>query len=200
MSMNILYTIEDSLYINITNACPCKCTFCIRDESDEVSNSGSLWMDHEPSTEEIKKAFENYNLDDYKEIVFCGYGEPLVRVNEVVEIAKFIRSISDIKIRINTNGLGNLVHKKDISYMLEGLVDSISISLNAPDKISYNEVTRPVFGEESFDGMLKFANDCKKYIKEVKFSVVDTISEEQIKKSYELASSLGIELRIRHKE
>lgn len=84
--------------------------------------------------------------------------------------------------------------------MLEGLVNSISISLNAPDKISYNEVTRPVFGEESFNEMLKFASDCKKYIKEVKFSVVDIISDEQIKKSYELASRLGIELRVRHKE
>ena len=84
--------------------------------------------------------------------------------------------------------------------MLEGLVNSISISLNAPDKISYNEVTRPVFGEESFNEMLKFASDCKKYIKEVKFSVVDIISDEQIKKSYELASRLGIVLRVRHKE
>lgn len=200
MSMNILYTIKDSLYVNITNICPCKCTFCIRDEADEVSNSGSLWMDHEPSIDEIKKAFENYNLDEYKEIVFCGYGEPLVRLNEVIEISKFIKDISDIKIRVNTNGLGNLIHKKDISHMLSGLIDSISISLNAPDKISYNEITRPTFGEESFDEMLKFATNCKKYIKEVKFSVVDTISDEQIKKSTELANKLGIELRIRHKE
>lgn len=200
MSMNILYTIEDNLYINITNACPCKCTFCIRDEGDEVANSGSLWMDHDPSIEEIKYAFKNYSLDEYKEVVFCGYGEPLVRVNEVVEVAKFIKSISNIKIRVNTNGLGDLVHKKDISYMLEDVIDSVSISLNAPDKVSYNEVTRPVFGEESFDAMLKFATNCKKYVKEVKFSVVDTISNEQIEASKDIANRLGIELRVRHYE
>lgn len=198
--MNILYTIEEHLYINITNLCPCKCVFCIRDEGDEVASSGSLWMDHEPSIEEVKEGFENYNLDEFKEIVFCGYGEPLVRISEVVEIAKFIKSKSDIKVRLNTNGLSDLIHKKDTAVILKDTIDSVSISLNAPDKKSYNEVTRPVFGEKSFDAMLKFASDCKKYIKEVKFSVVDTISKEQIEKSYDIANSLGIELRVRNKE
>lgn len=198
--MNILYTIEDSLYINITNLCPCKCTFCIRDGGDEVANSGSLWMDHEPSIEEVKEAFKGYNLDEFKEIVFCGYGEPLVRINEVVEIAKFIKNMSNIKVRLNTNGLSDLIHKKDTAIILKDAIDSVSISLNAPDKKSYNEVTRPVFGEQSFDAMLKFARDCKKYLKEVKFSVVDTISKEQIEKSYDIANSLGIELRVRNKE
>lgn len=198
--MNILYTIEDSLYINITNLCPCKCTFCIRDEGDEVASSGSLWMDHEPSIEEVKDAFKNYNIDEFKEIVFCGYGEPLVRISEVVEIAKFIKSKSKIKVRVNTNGLSDLIHKKDTAIMLSSAIDSVSISLNAPDKKSYNEVTRPIFGEKSFDAMLKFAIDCKKYIEEVKFSVVDSIPKEQIEKSYDIANSLGIELRVRHKE
>lgn len=198
--MNILYRIEDSLYINITNICPCKCTFCIRDEGNEVSNSGNLWMDHEPSMDEIKESFKDYNLDEFEEVVFCGYGEPLVRINEVVETAKFIKSKSDIKIRVNTNGLSDLIHKKDTAIILKDAIDSVSISLNAPDKKSYNEVTRPVFGEQSFDAMLKFASDCKEYINEVKFSVVDSISKEQIEKSYDIANSLGIELRVRHKE
>nr|WP_042278432.1 TIGR04100 family radical SAM protein [[Clostridium] dakarense] len=198
--MNILYTIEDSLYINITNLCPCKCTFCIRDEGDEVASSGNLWMDHEPSIEEVKDVFNNYSLDEFEEIVFCGYGEPLVRINEVIEIAKFIKNKSDIKVRVNTNGLSDLIHKKDTAIMLSDFIDSVSISLNAPDKKLYNEVTRPVFGEKSFDAMLKFASDCKKHLKEVKFSVVDTISKEQIEKSYDIANNLGIELRVRHKE
>lgn len=198
--MNILYTIEDSLYINITNLCPCKCTFCIRDEGDEVANSGSLWMDHEPSIDEVKEAFNNYKLDEFKEVVFCGYGEPLVRINEVIKIAKFIKSKSNIKVRLNTNGLSDLIHKKDTAVMLKDVIDSVSISLNAPDKKSYNEVTRPAFGEKSFDAMLKFASDCNKYIKEVKFSVVDTIPKEQIEKSYDIANKVGVELKVRHKE
>lgn len=198
--MNILYTIEDSLYINITNLCPCKCTFCIRDEGDEVANSGSLWMDHEPSIDEVKEAFNNYKLYEFKEVVFCGYGEPLVRINEVIKIAKFIKSKGNIKVRLNTNGLSDLIHKKDTAVMLKDVIDSVSISLNAPDKKSYNEVTRPAFGEKSFDAMLKFASDCNKYIKEVKFSVVDTISKEQIEKSYDIANKVGVELKVRHKE
>lgn len=197
--MNILYAIENSLYVNITNQCPCKCVFCIRLESDEVGGSGSLWLDHEPSVEEVKEAFKDYNLEDYDEIVFCGYGEPLVRINEVIEISKYIKSISDIKVRVNTNGLSDLIHEKDTAIMLKDVIDSVSISLNGPDKEVYNKVTRPKFGEKSFDYMIKFAKDCKKYVKDVALSVVDEISEEEIEKSKKLANELQIPLRVRHK-
>ncbi|MEG1310582.1 MAG: TIGR04100 family radical SAM protein [Romboutsia sp.] len=197
--MNVLYTIKDSLYINITNQCPCRCVFCIRDESDEVEGSGNLWLEHEPTIDEVKEAFNKYNLDEYKEVVFCGYGEPLVRINDVIKISEFIKNKSNIKIRVNTNGLSDLIHEKDTAYMLKGVIDSISISLNAPNKQAYNEVTKPKFGEKSFDYMLKFASDCKKYINEVNFSVVDEISKEEIEKSYEIANSLGINLRVRVK-
>lgn len=197
--MNILYAIDNSLYVNITNQCPCRCTFCIRLESDEVAGSGSLWLDHEPTIEEVKEALKNYNLDNYKEVVFCGYGEPLVRINEVIEISKYIKSISNIKIRVNTNGLSDLIHNKDTAIMLKDAIDSISISLNGPDKEVYNKVTRPKFGEKSFDSMIKFARDCKTYIKEVALSVVDEISKEEIEKSQKLADELQIPLRIRNK-
>ena len=83
--MTILYDYKDSLYINMTNKCPCACVFCIRDETDHVGNSDSLWLDHEPTVEEVKNEFEKFDLDKYDEIVFCGYGEPLVRINEVVK-------------------------------------------------------------------------------------------------------------------
>lgn len=197
--MNILYTIDKSLYVNITNQCPCRCIFCIRNESDEVNGSGSLWLEHEPSVNEVKEALHSYKLDNYDEVVFCGYGEPLVRIDEVIEIAKFIKSQSKIKIRINTNGLSDLIHGKDTASMLKGIIDSISISLNAPDKETYYNVTRPKFGEESFHSMLNFAKTCKENVNEVMFSVVDEISEEQIKLSYKIANSLNIKLKVRHK-
>ena len=197
--MNILYAIEDSLYINITNQCPCRCVFCIRDGNDEIGDSGSLWLDHEPTVDEIKEAFKDYNLNNFKEIVFCGYGEPLVRINEVIEVSKFIKSRSDIKVRINTNGLSDLIHEKDTAIMLKDVIDSVSISLNGPNKEIYNKVTRPKFGEKSFDYMIKFAKDCKQYINEVALSVVDEINEQEIEKSYELASELQIPLRVRNK-
>lgn len=197
--MTILYDYEDSLYINLTNKCPCACVFCIRKETDHVGNSDSLWLDHEPTVEEVKKEFKNFDLNKYEEIVFCGYGEPLVRINEVVEVAKYIRSISNIKIRVNTNGLSDLIHNKKTAQMLKDNIDAVSISLNAPNKVKYNEVTKPKFGEKSYEALLDFATDCKKYIKEVNFSVVDEISEKEIQESKELAESMNIPLRVRHK-
>ena len=195
--MTILYDYEDSLYINLTNKCPCACVFCIRKETDHVGNSDSLWLDHE--LEEVKKEFKNFDLNKYEEIVFCGYGEPLVRINEVVEVAKYIRSISNIKIRVNTNGLSDLIHNKKTAQMLKDNIDAVSISLNAPNKVKYNEVTKPKFGEKSYEALLDFATDCKKYIKEVNFSVVDEINEKEIQESKELAESMNIPLRVRHK-
>ena len=197
--MTILYDYKNTLYVNLTNKCPCACVFCIRKETDHLGDSGSLWLEHEPSIDEVKGAFKDYDLSNYEEIVFCGYGEPLVRLDEVIEVSKYIRSISDIKIRVNTNGLADLIHKKDTAILLKDAIDSISISLNAPEKRRYNEVTKPKFGEESFEALLKFASDCKKYIKEVNFSVVDEISEEEIEATKALAKEMDIRLRVRHK-
>lgn len=197
--MTILYDYEDSLYVNLTNKCPCACVFCIRKETDHVGNSDSLWLDHEPTVEEVKKEFKNFDLNKYEEIVFCGYGEPLVRINEVVEVAKYIRSISNIKIRVNTNGLADLIHKKKTAVLLKDAIDAVSISLNAPNEEVYLEVAKPAFGIKSFDAMLSFAKDCKTCIKEVCFSVVDEITDEEIRQSQELADSLDIPLRVRVK-
>ena len=197
--MTILYDYKESLYINMTNKCPCACVFCIRQETDHVGNSDSLWLDHEPSVEEVKDEFKNFDLGKYDEVVFCGYGEPLVRIDEVVEVANYIKSISNIKIRINTNGLSDLIHNKKTAQLLKDNIDAVSISLNAPNKIKYNEVTRPKFGEKSFEALLDFATDCKKYVKEVNFSVVDEISKEEIAESKALADKMDIPLRVRHK-
>ena len=95
--MTILYDYKNTLYVNLTNKCPCACVFCIRKETDHLGDSGSLWLEHEPSIDEVKGAFKDYDLSNYEEIVFCGYGEPLVRLDEVIEVSKYIRSISDIK-------------------------------------------------------------------------------------------------------
>ena len=197
--MTLLYPIGKSLYVNITNLCCCKCVFCVRDITDSVGGSDSLWLDHEPTIDELKAELEKFDLDDYEEVVFCGYGEPLMRINEVVEFATYIKSKKDIKIRINTNGLADLIHKKKTAVMLKDVIDAVSISLNAPNEEVYLEVTQPAFGIKSFDAMLSFAKDCKTCLKEVCFSVVDEISEEEIRKSQELADSLGIPLRVRVK-
>lgn len=197
--MTIFYPIGDSLYVNLTNKCPCRCVFCVREEHETVGNNNSLWLDHDPSMEEIKADLERFNLSDYKEIVFCGFGEPMMRMDDLIETAKYIKSKADIKTRINTNGLGDLIHEKNTAECIKDCIDSVSISLNAPDKESYCRVTRPKFGEQSFDAMLKFAEECRDCGINIAFSVVDEITPEEIEKSRELAESLGVKLRVRHK-
>lgn len=197
--MTIFYPIGDSLYVNLTNKCPCRCVFCVRDEHETVGNNNSLWLDHDPSMEEIKEDLERFDLKDYKEIVFCGFGEPMMRMDDLIETAKYIKSKADIKTRINTNGLGDLIHEKNTAECIKDCIDSVSISLNAPDKESYCRVTRPKFGEQSFEAMLKFAEECRDCGINIAFSVVDEITPEEIEKSRELAESLGVKLRVRHK-
>lgn len=195
--MTILYTIGNSVYVNMTNKCPCACTFCVRQENDCVHGSENLWLDHDPSVEEIKAEFEKYNLDSLDSVVFCGYGEPLVRLNEVIEICDYIKAKSKVKIRVNTNGLADLVHKKDTAALLAGKIDAVSISLNAPTKEEYMALARPAFGEISFDAMLKFAENCKKVIGDVTFTVVDMLSSEQLEACRKIAEDRGIKFRVR---
>lgn len=198
--MNILYNMGNTLYINLTNKCQCDCVFCIRKEFDSVRGNDSLWLEHEPSMAEVIDEFKKYDLSKFKEIVFCGYGEPLLRMELVISVCKYIKTISNIKIRINTNGLSDLVYDKPTAHLLYGVIDSISISLNAPSAEEYLEVTNPPYGLKSFNGLLKFAEDCKKYVKQVQFSIVDVISDEQITRCKLLSNKMDIPLRIRHKD
>jgi radical SAM enzyme (TIGR04100 family) len=198
--MNILYEIGNSLYVNITNRCSCACIFCIRKEAEGVHGSESLWLEHEPSINEIIQAFEQYNLDQYDSIVFCGYGEPLERLDTILEICKYIRSKSNTKIRINTNGLSDLINGKETAELLKGFVDVISISLNAPNKHDYVQIVRPAFGEKSFESMLKFAKDCSLLIGNVSLTVVDEVlSQSQIDACREIAEEINATFRIRKK-
>lgn len=195
--MTILYEVHDGLYVNLTNKCPCRCTFCIREEGDGAYGSDSLWLEHDPSLEEIIAEFEKRNLADYSQVVFCGYGEPLTRIETLIEVCKYIRSKSDIKIRVNSNGLADLVHNKPVAHMLKGYVDAISISLNAPTAEEYLAVARPRFGIGSFDAMLKFTSDVKQYVPEVTLTVVDTIGEEAIEACKKIAEYIGVNYRVR---
>lgn len=197
--MTIFYNIDKSLYVNITNKCPCSCVFCIRQGGDSVGGSDSLWLEQEPTFEMVKSDLDKINLDNYDEVVFCGYGEPLERIDLVVRICDYIRNYSNIKLRVNTNGLSDLIHNKKTAISLKGKIDSVSISLNAPDEETYNEVTRPRFGRKSFQAMLDFAIDCKKYIGDVKFSVVDILTKNQIQNCEKLSNEMKIPLKIRHK-
>lgn len=195
--MTIFYKFEGKLYINITNGCPCDCVFCIRKNGDSIENNDSLWLEHEPTFEEICAAFDKFDKTSIKEAVFCGYGEPTVRADMLIKTAEYIKAKSDLKLRVNTNGLVRLIHKDFDVQRFKGVIDSFSISLNAPNAKRYNEVTRPRFGEPAFDEMLRFAKDIKFMGIETAFTVVDVITSEEIEECKKLAESLEIPLRVR---
>lgn len=195
----IAYTVGDGIYLNLTNRCPCRCVFCIRQEQDTVGDSGSLWLKKEPTADEVLEALASYDLGSYREIVFCGYGEPMEQLDVLLEVCRRIRAISSLPIRVNTNGLADLIHKKPTALLLEGLVDTVSISLNAPNRQRYHEVVQSIYGLPAFDSMLQFAVSCKSYVPHVMFTVVDILSEEEITACRQLASGLGIPLRVREK-
>lgn len=187
---------KEKVYVNLTNKCPCACTFCLRD-TKEMVETNSLWLKREPSAQEIIGEFEKYDLDQFNEVIFCGYGEPTIRLYDIIEIAKYLKRRTNIPLRINTNGLADLIHKKDTAPLLEGLIDTVSISLNASNAEEYLRITRNKFGLESFDAMLKYAVNCKKYVPKVVFTVVDCIGEEEIKACQKVCDNIGITLRVR---
>lgn len=195
--MTIFYNFDGQMYINITNGCPCDCVFCLRNNSDSVKENDSLWLEHEPSFEEITDAYGRFDKTGCTNAIFCGYGEPTVRADMLVKTAEYIRANSDMKIRLNTNGLVRLIHPGFDVERFRGLIDIASISLNAPDARRYNEVTRPCFGEKAFDEMLSFARDMKDMGVQTKFTVVDVISKDEISRCQELADGMGIPLRVR---
>lgn len=196
--MTIAYPVSTGLYVNMTNRCPCACTFCIRNHKDHVFESDTLWLDREPTVQEICESLDTWNLEEFEEIVFCGFGEPTVRLYDLLDVARYIKSKSDIKIRINTNGLADLIWNKSTASELNGLIDTVSISLNATNKQDYLEIVRPKFGIESFDAMLKFTKDCTQYVSSVIMTVVDVVTtKEEQEKCKEICESVGAVFRVR---
>jgi len=198
MSMTITYELGNSLYINITNRCTNHCSFCIRNSSDGVGSGIDLWLEREPTVEEVLKDIQTRDIFSYREFVFCGYGEPMMRVDDIIEICKKLKELYNIPIRINTNGHGNLIYGKDITPLLAGWVDYISISLNAKDAQAYQAICVSDYGERAFEAMLDFAAKCKKYVPKVALSVVDVMSREDIQACREIAERIGVDFRVRH--
>ena len=128
----LLYTYKKQVYANITNRCDCNCTFCVRSFKDSVGDAKTLWHQQEPTLEEIQKAMNAFDFSGYDELVYCGYGEPTCALDNLLASAAYVKEKHEISIRLNTNGLGNLYHNRNIVPELAAVIDSVSISLNAP--------------------------------------------------------------------
>ncbi|AVX20796.1 MULTISPECIES: TatD family nuclease-associated radical SAM protein [Carboxydocella] len=189
------YQLGNSLYLNITNACTNRCDFCIRNTTQGPGEK-SLWLEREPLAREIIADLPA-DLKQFDEVVFCGYGEPLVRLEVVKEVAAYLRQQQVKSIRINTNGQANLIHRRNIVPDLVGLVDVVSISLNAENAEKYQAKCHSVYGKEAYSALLEFAAECRKHLPRVILTVVDDGTVD-IGACHKIAETLGVELRIRH--
>lgn len=199
--MTISYEYEKGLYINLTNRCDCNCVFCLRHNGHKGSiYADDLWLEHEPSRQEALDDLLSRDLSSYEELVFCGFGEPMYRVEDIVwlvdELKKAVPNLPPV--RINTNGHGNLIHGRDVTPLLQGRIDVVSVSLNGSNAADYTAVTRPRDGEKAWDAMLDFVRRAKKYVPKVVLTIVDKDKTPgEIAACRAIAEDLGATLRIR---
>ncbi len=189
-----VYTIDNKVYINLTNRCSNSCDFCVRN-GRQTFYDYYLWLEKEPTAAEVIVKLHNYL--EYSDFVFCGFGEPLYRLDAIVEIADFLKS-KNKNTRLNTNGQADLIHPGiDTAKLLKDRIDVISISLNATTAAKYQDICHCDFGEEGYKSLLRFAKACKEKGIQVRLSVVDCIGEDEIRRAQEIAEGLGVELRVR---
>ncbi|MFB3897027.1 MAG: TatD family hydrolase [bacterium] len=189
---SIAYQTRNSLYLNITNRCTNNCYFCVRSYTDYIVGH-NLRLKKEPTVEEIIAAIGDPKR--YKEIVFCGYGEPTLRLEVIKSVAKWLKE-QGVIVRLDTNGHGNIINKRNIVPELKGLIDAVSVSLDAETAEQYNRICRPVFGDTTFQQVIEFIQECKKLLPEVGITVVGVpeVNEQQCRN---LANELGVKFRFR---
>ena len=188
-----------NIYVNMTNKCPCNCVFCLR-HTKELLEGNDLWLkEGEPDVDHVLQLFSQYDLSVINELVFCGFGEPLERLEDVcVVIDALKQKYPELKVRVNTIGLANLIYDRDVTPELSGRVDTISISLNAPNAEEFLELTRSRFGIESYEALKEFAVLAKRYVPNVVMTVVEQVMpKEKIKICQNICDELGVTLRVR---
>lgn len=195
--MSILYDYCGGLYINLTNRCPCRCEFCVKNYTDGLGTADSLLLQQEPSVREVISELQRWPVENYQEVVFCGYGEPTERLDEMLELAAYIKKTYDKPIRLNTIGLADLIWGCDTAPRLAGLIDTVSVSMNEADEEKYLALCHPRFGKGSYGAMLRYITEVKKYVPHVAASVVGCISRESIEECRRKARDMGIAFRVR---
>ncbi len=197
MSNILVYELDKKIYINLTNRCTNECIFCLRQDKDDVCGQ-ELWLDSEDFTsEDVIEQLKKFNLSS--EVIFCGYGEPMLKFEVLRQVAKYIKeTYPAIKIRVNTNGHANFIYKKNVVPELVGLVDEFSVSLNASNSEEYDELSQPKF-ENAYEEVKKFIKCSADAGIETVASIVDGYKGRRldVEKCREIAESLGAKLRVR---
>lgn len=189
---SIAYEMWGNLYLNITNRCTNECSFCIRYQTD-VLWGYNLKLDREPTVAEVLEAIGDPTR--YREVVFCGYGEPTVRLDVVKAVGAEVKRLGG-RVRIDTNGQGSLIWSRNIAPELAEFADAVSVSLNAHDEETYDRLCRPTRGRGVFRHVLSFIRECRKAGIEVSASVVD-VPGIDLARTEAVARELGVPLRVR---
>ncbi len=200
MSNVLVYTLDGKIYVNLTNRCTNECIFCLRNDKDDVCGQ-ALWLDDENSkASDVIEQFEKiYKETPSKEVIFCGYGEPMLKFEVLKEVAAYIKNTyPEIKIRVNTNGHANFVYKRNLVPELKGLVDEFSVSLNGVSAEEYNELSQPKF-ENAYDEVKKFIKACADENISVVASVVEGYKGRHLDLAAceKIAQNLGAKFRVR---
>ena len=198
--MTITYQVKNAVYVNLTNRCPCNCTFCLRHNGPGVFGSGPLWLEREPTLEETIESLGQWDYERFREVVFCGYGEPTERLDVLLAAAAHLKERDPaLRVRVNTNGLSDLIHGKPTAPLFVGKVDCLSISLNTDDPAEYLSVCRPKFGAAAYPAMLKFTQEAAALLPSVVMTVVGepVTSLEKQERCRKIAEGLGARLRVR---
>lgn len=193
MNDTYIYMLGEAVYVNLTNRCTNDCVFCVRNEHDGVGGY-NLRLAKEPEASDVISALKE--LPKIEKAVFCGLGEPTMRIEVLIEVARYLKS-RGAHIRLNTNGQGSACAGEDIVPKLAGLIDVVSISLNASSAKEYQRVCQSSFGETAYSHMLKFAESCVAYGIDTVMSVVDIIGEEEVEKCRKIAQQIGARFRVR---
>lgn len=197
----ISYEYGSALYVNLTNRCDCACVFCLRHNGHKGSiYADDLWLDHEPTREEALEDLLSRDLPRYSELVFCGFGEPSYRMDDILWLVDRLKeAVPGLPpVRINTNGHANLLLGRDVVPQLKGRIDTLSISLNGSTCEEYVAVTRPRDGAAAWEAMLDFTRRAAGYVPTVMMTVVDKDkSPEELEACRALCQSLGATLRVR---
>lgn len=195
----ITYEYGGNLYVNTTNRCDFSCTFCLRHNGNSGSiYTDNLWLKREPTKEEILASIEGRDLSKYQQLVFCGFGEPSYRIDDICWVIDRLKADGKkIFTRMDTNGTGNLIHGRDICPDFAGRFDMVSISLNTDTSRKYDALCHPEFSG-AFEAMKAFAKEIRQYVPKVMMTVVDTIPPEEIESCRKICEEeIGATFRVR---
>ena len=189
----IAYIIDDRRYLSITDRCTLACEFCPKTQGTMKVHEFDLTFDHRPETDEIITAIGN--VSDYSWIVFCGFGEPTLRLKTLLEVATHIKQQGG-RVRVNTDGLANRVHKRNVLPEMAVCIDALSVSLNAQNETVYNHHCAPAL-ENSWQSMLDFLQLAPAYIADVTATAINGLDGVDIAACRQLAEDRGVKFKQR---